>query len=65
MRWSQGDTTWEPHSNCNKLQALDKYLELMGVKYPRQLLRRICDVPHNNTYRQSKDQRKVRRKKKE
>ncbi len=45
VRWSQGDTTWEPHSNCNKLQVLDRYLELMGVKYPRQLSRRVTDMP--------------------
>ncbi|SJL16308.1 uncharacterized protein ARMOST_19828 [Armillaria ostoyae] len=47
--WSQGDTTWEPHENCNKLQALDRYLELMGVKYPRQLSRRIMDAPQAKT----------------
>ena len=31
VRWSLGDTTWEPHANCNKLAALDRYLELHGV----------------------------------
>ena len=29
--WSLGDTTWEPHTNCNKLAALDCYLKLQGV----------------------------------
>ncbi len=48
VRWSQGDTTWEPHDNCNKLQALDRYLELMGVKYPRQLSRCVTDAPLDN-----------------
>lgn len=31
VRWSLGDTTWETHTNCNKLAALDRYLELHGV----------------------------------
>ena len=32
VRWSLGDTTWEPHKSCNELAALDRYLELQGVK---------------------------------
>lgn len=40
LRWSLGDTTWEPLSECNKLMALDRYLEVHGVKLPRQLPRR-------------------------
>ena len=39
VRWSLGDTTWEPHASCNKLAALDRYLELHDVttylKLPR------------------------------
>jgi len=39
VRWSLGDTTWEPQATCNKLAALDRYLELHGVtshvKLPR------------------------------
>jgi hypothetical protein len=39
VRWSLGDTTWETHASCNKLAALDHYLELRGVtshtKLPR------------------------------
>jgi hypothetical protein len=31
VRWSLGDTTWESHTSCNKLAALDRYLELHGV----------------------------------
>ncbi|KAK0211843.1 hypothetical protein IW262DRAFT_1250846, partial [Armillaria fumosa] len=37
IRWSLGDTMWEPLSNCKDLAALDRYLEVMGVWYPRQL----------------------------
>ncbi len=32
VRWSLGDTTWESHANCNKLAALDRYLELQGAR---------------------------------
>ena len=31
VRWSLGDTTWETHTNCNQLAALNRYLELHGV----------------------------------
>jgi hypothetical protein len=35
--WSLGDTTWEPLSSCKDLEALDRYLELQGIKRPFQL----------------------------
>ena len=31
VRWSLGDTTWEPHNACKDLEALDRYLQLHGV----------------------------------
>lgn len=31
VRWNQGDTTWEPSRACDELEALDRYLALMGV----------------------------------
>jgi hypothetical protein len=37
VRWSQGDTTWEPEDHCKELEALDHYLELQGVQRPAQL----------------------------
>lgn len=37
VRWSLGDTTWEPLTSCKELAALDRYLEVMGVRYPQQL----------------------------
>jgi len=40
VRWSLGDTTWEPHEECKRLEALDRYLELQGVKRPSQLPKR-------------------------
>ncbi|KAF8225848.1 hypothetical protein L208DRAFT_1504189, partial [Tricholoma matsutake] len=32
VKWSLGDTTWEPLANCNDLAALDAYLALMGAR---------------------------------
>jgi hypothetical protein len=32
VKWSLGDLTWEPISNCDELAALDDYLILQGVK---------------------------------
>ena len=29
--WNLGDTTWEPIEACHELQALDDYLQLLGV----------------------------------
>ena len=29
--WSLGDTTWEKHTSCNELAALDRYLELQDI----------------------------------
>ena len=31
VRWNMGDTTWEPLQACHELQALDNYLQLIGV----------------------------------
>ena len=39
VRWMQGDSTWESYDNCKHLVALDKYLELQGVKHPSSLAR--------------------------
>ena len=39
VRWTLGDVTWEPLASCKEFAALDKYLELRGVKRPR-------DLPH-------------------
>ena len=38
VRWTLGDTTWEPLAACKDLKALDLYLELWGVAHP-------CDLP--------------------
>ena len=32
VHWTLGDMTWEPCALCKELAALDKYLELRGVK---------------------------------
>ena len=38
VRWTLGDTTWEPLDLCKDLKALDTYLELQGITQP-------CDLP--------------------
>jgi len=43
IRWNLGDTTWETYETCKELQALDAYLELMGVGDPLDLPRRKSD----------------------
>jgi hypothetical protein len=35
-----GDITWEPLDNCKQLEALDRYLELHGVRCPTELQNR-------------------------
>ena len=40
VKWSLGDTTWEPYSECKDLEALDRYLELRGVQSWRALPRK-------------------------
>jgi hypothetical protein len=39
VRWQDGDSTWEPLSECDELEALDVYLALRGVRSPRDLPR--------------------------
>ena len=41
VHWNLGDTTWESLDTCKDLQALDAYLELIGVADPSDLPRRI------------------------
>ena len=40
VRWTLGDVTWEPLAECKELEALDEYLELRGVRQPRDLPRK-------------------------
>ena len=39
VKWSSGDSTWEPLKSCDKLLALDEYLSIRGVTRPSQLPR--------------------------
>lgn len=45
VKWSLGETTWEPLAGCNDLAALDRYLEIMGVRYLQKLPRRGKALP--------------------
>ena len=40
VHWNMGDTTWETLDTCKDLQALDAYLQLIGVEDPSDLPRR-------------------------
>jgi hypothetical protein len=40
VRWNLGDTTWEPLAHCKELQALDQYLELLGIGHWKDLPRK-------------------------
>ena len=42
VRWSQGDTTWEPLESVDEVEALDRYLALIGVREPRDLPRKVA-----------------------
>ena len=41
VRWTLGDTTWEPLATCKNLEALDIYLELCSVAHPHDLPKHI------------------------
>ncbi|KAF7770793.1 hypothetical protein Agabi119p4_6767 [Agaricus bisporus var. burnettii] len=41
VRWSLGDTTWEPYEICKDLAAMDRYLELQGAKNIEDLRQRV------------------------
>ena len=49
VQWNLGDTTWEPIANCKELEALDRYLELLGIDNWRQLPQRTTAAPAVNT----------------
>jgi hypothetical protein len=31
VQWNLGDMTWELYTKCKDLEALDRYLELLGI----------------------------------
>ena len=31
VQWNLGDTTWEPYTECKDLEAVDRYLEILGI----------------------------------
>ena len=43
VRWSTGESTWEPYENCKELQALDEYLALLGVSDWKDLPKKNAD----------------------
>ena len=45
IKWNLGDSTWEQSSNCEELEALDRYLEPQGVSGIQQLSHRTECMP--------------------
>jgi hypothetical protein len=41
VKWSVGESTWEPLAVCNELAALDSYLALVGARDWMDLPRRV------------------------
>ena len=37
INWNLGDSTWELHTHCKDLEALDEYLELHGAQSVQRL----------------------------
>jgi len=53
VHWNLGDTTWEPLEACKDLQALDEYLQLLGVEdiagLPRRRTAKSRALPRDGT----------------
>ena len=41
VRWTLGNTPWEPLAACRDLEALDPYLEHQGMAHPHDLPKHI------------------------
>jgi hypothetical protein len=52
VQWNLEDITWEPIANCKELEALDQYLELLGINNWKQL-------PHRTTASQAVSSQKM------
>jgi len=37
VKWTLGDSTWEPHTHCRDLEALEDYLKLHGAQSVQRL----------------------------
>ena len=44
VKWNLGDSTWEPLEGCDELEALDRYLDTMGVTRWEDLPRRDTEI---------------------
>ena len=51
VQWNLGDMTWESYPTCKELEALDRYLELLGIEDWRTLPRRNSTVDDGDTSR--------------
>jgi len=51
-----GDSTWEPVSNCNELEALNNYLMLSDVKRWQDLPKRVIMMSRRSSNQNVKNQ---------
>jgi len=49
VKWNLGDSTWEPLSNCNELEALNNYLMLINVKDWQELPKQVTMMSQRNS----------------
>ena len=59
VKWNLGNMTWELLKECKELWALDSYLELLGIKDVRQLLKQEAD--HKGKGQEAPPQRQLKR----
>jgi hypothetical protein len=58
VQWNLGDMTWESYSECKDLEALDRYLELLGIDNNnwRKLLRKASAARERLSNRSNTEQ---------
>jgi len=56
VKWNLGDSTWEPVSNCNELEALDNYLMLSNIKKWWDLPKRVMVTSQRSSNQNVKNQ---------
>jgi len=54
VKWNIGDSTWEPLTNCNELEALNNYLMLKDVKEWQELPKKVMMTPQRSSDQQHK-----------
>ena len=64
VQWNLGDMTWEAYPNCKELEALDRYLDLQGLRsnewrrLPRKTAKESTKLAQKETTKSSRKARK-------